>query len=312
MIRSRAPVRISLGGGGTDVSPYMERHGGIVLSTTIDRYAYCTVDESSKWIFESKFAEMAARPFMHLSPASVAHFTEAPAGSGLGGSSSLMVAIIKAFDAHFNGGEFLSPHQIAEQAYKVERKDLGIVGGWQDQFAAAYGGWNLLDFSKDGTKVIRLDISEDTKRELLASLILVDLGQTRLSSKILSRQIATYNQERPEAMEALNKVKEITRQMVVRLLVGDIEGLGLFLSEEWNEKKKLDSQISNHSIDKFHAGMLKRGAIGGKLLGAGSGGHMVFIADLSERKSLLTHVEDTGFKHIPFNFDSQGVVAWKT
>lgn len=307
-VRARAPCRLSFGGGGTDISPYMEKHGGIVLSTTIDRYAYCTVTESKDFHFETSFGEAVVKSSKRSSPISVSHFTEAPAGSGLGGSSSLMVAIMKAVTVFY--GETLTPHQIAELAYKVERKDLGIQGGYQDQFAAAYGGWNLMEFSDKGTKVIRLSVADDTVRELLASLLLVDLGITRISSKILARQIASYRKESPKAMEALSKIKDITRKMVVRVLAGDVKELGFLLSEEWEEKKRLDERISNPVIEKFHAGMLKHGAIGGKLLGAGEGGHMIFISDISNRKELLSYIDLSGFRRIPFNFDSQGVVSW--
>ena len=306
IVRARAPVRLSFGGGGTDFSPYMEKHGGIVLSTTIDRYAYCTVSESKNFHFESSFAGAAVKSSRASLPISVSHFTEAPAGSGLGGSSSLMIAIIKAVTVFY--GETLTPHQIAELAYKVERKDLGIQGGYQDQFAAAYGGWNLMEFSKN-IGVERVNVSEDVLRELLASLILVDLGISRVSSHIIIRQIKSY--EKPEIIQVLDVIKTTTRDMHRALIDGNLEKLGLLLSQEWAQKKKLDRKISNSLIDRFHAGMLKHGAIGGKLCGAGSGGHMLFLSDLSKRKDLLDYVAACNFKHVPFKFDSQGVVAWQ-
>lgn len=305
--RSRAPTRLSFGGGGTDISPYMEKHGGLVLSTTIDRYAYCTVAKSDKWLIESNFASAGVDWFDRINegPLSVSCFTEAPAGSGLGGSSSLMVAIIRALSTYY--GEAMSNHEIAKAAWSVERMKLGIDGGYQDQFAAAYGGWNMMEFS-DVVKVIPVPLREDLLRELLASLLLIDLGTSRVSSGIIKRQVKRY--EQPETIEVLDNIKFITRQMLRALTWGELKEFGLLLSREWEQKKKLDRKISNRTIDRFHAGMLRQGAIGGKLLGAGEGGHMVFLSDLSKRKVLLDYIASSGFKHIPFRFDSQGVVAW--
>lgn len=306
MIRSRAPVRISLGGGGTDISPYKDEHGGIVLSTTIDHYTYCTVKKSDVSIYQSQFARAAKRFLNRRGKVSIMHFSEAPAGSGLGGSSTLMVAILKALGEYHNVK--LSLHELAEAAYHIERDLLGMKGGWQDQFAAAYGGWNLMEFSRKHTKIVRLNIAEDTLRELLASLILVDLGKSHFSPDLIERQIASF--KRPEVLANLERMKDITRQMVVRILAGDVSELGSLLTQEWDLKKTLDKKISNATIDGFHAGMLKRGAVGGKLLGAGNWGHMVFISDISKREGLLKYVESTGFHSVPFKFDSQGVVAW--
>ena len=200
-------------------------------------------------------------------------------------------------------------HEIGQMAWDLERLKLGIEGGYQDQFAAAYGGWNVMEFSEKGTKVTPLFVEEDVLRELLVSLILVDLGKSRVSSGIIKRQVSRY--EDPEIVRVLDTIKQITERMERALVAGYMTDLGFLLSEEWVQKKKLDRQISNKTIERFHAGMLKHGAIGGKLLGAGDGGHMLFLSDLSKRKELLDYVSNSGFRHIPFRFDNQGVVSWK-
>ena len=315
IIRSRAPVRISLGGGGTDLFPYIENNTGVVLSTTIDRYAYATVSKSETFEHKSNFDSAAVDWFDRIKdgPLSTDYFTEAPAGSGLGGSSSLMVALVKALSKYY--GNVMSAHEIAEAAWHVERRKLGIEGGYQDQFAAAYGGWNIMQFKGNArmytgceTTVCRLFIGEDILMELLASLILVDLGKSRVSSGIIKRQVTNY--AKPEIVKVLDTINDITLKIQRNLISGHLKELGLLLSEEWMQKKKLEKHISNATIDRFHTTMLRRGAIGGKLLGAGDGGHMLFLSDLSKRQDLLHCISDFGFKHIPFRFDSQGVVAW--
>ncbi|MBI4029428.1 MAG: hypothetical protein HY376_03615 [Candidatus Blackburnbacteria bacterium] len=167
-----------------------------------------------------------------------------------------------------------------------------------------------MEFTDSATKIVRLNIGDDMARELLASLILVNLGKSRLSSNIISRQVTSYEKELPQVIDTLNKMKDITRQMVVRVLAGDVKELGVLLSEEWVLKRSLDKHISNSMIDRFHDAMIKHGAIGGKLVGAGEGGHMLFLSDLSKRAKLLEFVGVCGFHYVPFNFDNQGVQAW--
>ena len=166
----------------------------------------------------------------------------------------------------------------------------------------------MIEFSKKRNKVVRLNISEETVRELLASFILVDLGMAHDSSDLIDRQIESF--KKPESLETLSKMKEITRQMVVRVLAGDVKELGPLLNEEWELKKSLESHISNPEINGFHSLMMEQGALGGKLLGAGDGGHLLFLSDISKRQALIETTIRSGYKYVPFKFDSQGAVSW--
>lgn len=306
MIRSRAPCRISLSGGGTDIDPYRSEYGGLTLSATIDRYAIATIDKAPLNVYQSGFALNAHKFFRRTSTIAISHFTEAPPGSGLGGSSALVVAIVKGLSEFY--GRKMDSEEIARAAYKIEREDMEIKGGWQDQFGASYGGFNMIDFSKNRIKVVRLDIAEETVRELLASFILVDLGMAHDSSDLIDKQIESF--KNPKSLETLDKMKDMTKAMVVEVLAGNVKELGPMLTEEWNLKKSLESHISNPEINGFHSLMLQNGALGGKLLGAGDGGHLLFIADISKRQGLIETIVKSGYRYVSFKFDNQGAVSW--
>lgn len=335
IVRSRAPLRISFSGGGTDVAPYPAKYGGAVLSTSIDQYAYCTVDEApSSHGFALSSADLEINEIypdlssvtyngrLDLAKAVVRTMvsddakkfrlslvSEAPPGSGLGSSSSLMVATIKAV-SEFQGFP-LDRYSLAEMAYKLERVELGIKGGYQDQYAATFGGFNFIEFLPDKTIVNPLRVSPEIVQELHACLILVDLGRSRLSSDILSRQITSYEREDSVVMESLHKIKSNAYEMKSILLRGRLDKFGELLRTEWDLKKRLDRMISNETIDSLYKGSLGNGALGGKILGAGDGGHMLFFVDMQKKRGLLKYLVTQGYRQVPFNFDSQGVVAWK-
>ena len=333
-MRARAPLRISFSGGGTDVAPYPEKYGGAVLSTSIDHYAYCTVDDAPSEGFTLSSADLEINEIyqdlssltyngkLDLAKAVVrtmwsdcakkfelSLLSEAPPGSGLGSSSSLMVAIIKAVSEY--QGFPLDRYSLAEMAYKLERVELGIKGGYQDQYAATFGGFNFIEFTSDKTLVNPLRVSSEILEELHASLILIDMGRSRLSSDILSRQIDSYKREDAVVMESLHRIKAVAYQMKALLLKGHLIEFGSLLHEEWALKKRLDKMITNARIDQLYGGALKNGAIGGKILGAGDGGHMLFFVDFQKKRNLLKYLMTNGYRHVPFNFDSQGAVSWK-
>ena len=325
---------MSFGGGGTDVPPYPQKYGGAVISTTIDKYAYCTVSErlAPDYLFRSADLELSEtypdldsleyNGKLDLPKAvvkticakegkkfEVSLFSEAPPGSGLGSSSALMVAVIRAVT------EFLGVHKsnnsVAELAYSLERFELKIKGGYQDQYASTFGGFNFIEFSSKGVAVNPLRIKNEILQELLASLVLIDSGKSRLSSNILSRQIQSYERGDECVIESLGKIKQIAFEMKSALLQGDLTTFGNLLADEWQWKKRLDIMISNPQIESVYRKALDHGAIGGKVLGAGNGGHMLFFVEFGRRKDLLKCLESVGYQPISFSFDNRGVVSWK-
>jgi D-glycero-alpha-D-manno-heptose-7-phosphate kinase len=333
IVRARAPLRMSFGGGGTDVPPYPQKFGGAVISTTIDKYAYCTVSERPQsFVFKSTDLEL-SETYPDLQslqydgtldlPKAVVKticpndarrfelslFSEAPPGSGLGSSSALMVAIIRAV-ADFLGLQE-SNHSIAELAYNLERVQLRIKGGYQDQYACTFGGFNFIEFSSREVTVNPLRINSDILQELLASLVLIDTGKSRLSSNILSRQIESYERGDERVMESLHKMKQIAFDMKSALQKGDLARFGKLLGNDWEWKKRLDTMISNPQIESIYQKALEHGAVGGKVLGAGNGGHMLFFVEFARKRELLKCLELEGHPAIGFNFDNQGVVSWR-
>ncbi len=334
IVRARAPLRISFGGGGTDVAPYPEKYGGAIIGTTIDQYAYSMVSEVQGIGYSFKSIDLELDEIIQdlsslkyngkldLAKAVVKTLcvethrkfelslaSEAPPGSGLGSSSSLMVSAIRSVSEFL--GMTLARHSLAELAYKLERVELGIKGGSQDQYWATFGGFNFMEFNKDEVVVNPLRIEREILQELRASLVLVDTGRSRLSSNILSRQIDSYKREETEVIESLHRIKQIAIEMKSLLLRGRLVRFGELLGEEWENKKKLDSKISNPTIEKVYAASKLHGALGGKILGAGDGGHMLLFVDLKNKRNLTRFLESNGFRHVPFNFDAEGVACWK-
>jgi len=316
------------------VPPYPEKYGGAVLSTTIDKYAYCTVTQGQVRGYAFRSADLELSEFypdleslkyngiMDL-PKSVVRavgdsdaknlefslLSDAPPGSGLGSSSALMVAIIKAVNDLL--GTQGSKSSIAEMAYKLERDELRIKGGYQDQYSSAFGGLNFIEFSGTQVSVNPLRVRPEVLHELLASLILIDTGKSRLSSDILSRQIESYTRGDPETLETLRDIKRVATEMKSSLLNGDLRRFGELLGEEWRYKKRLDTSISNSQIESIYAAALQNGAVGGKVLGAGDGGHMLFFVEFEKRRALTRFFESKSYRPISFSFDGQGVISWK-
>ena len=304
MLRARAPLRISFGGGGSDVEPYATRHGGLVFSTTIDRYAYCTIGDFTHGDFEERLKQgvheelgLPGRQY------GISISSDVPPGSGLGSSSSLVVAVVRAVADYWEMP--LSKYELAEVAFRVERDFLHIKGGRQDQYAAAFGGFNLIEFEKTATVIpVNFDSAE-----LRSCLVLVDTRLYRVSSNILQRQMDRFEKE--GINEAVEKMKDIALEMKQALLAGEIGRLGPLLTEEWEQKKKLDDAITSPWIDSVFEGARKAGASGGKLLGAGGGGHLLFFVEPEKRPSVISFLKGIGLEQTIFNFESEGAKSWK-
>jgi D-glycero-alpha-D-manno-heptose-7-phosphate kinase len=329
--RARAPLRISLCGGGTDVSPYPEEHGGMVLSATINQYAYASLRprRDSRLTLASLDYDVVARydhprrikldGNLDLIKAVVRAFkvrrgadlwvhSDAPPGSGLGSSSTLVVALIGVMSEWLRRP--MPDYDVAELAYRIERVDLGLAGGRQDQYASAFGGFNFIEFNADGTVVNPLRIRTDVLNELEYRLLLCYMGQTRQSAKIIERQTAAYRAGQASVVEALRRLKGETLEMKKALLLGKVDALGELLHEAWESKKKLDEGISNSHVDRLYRLARREGAIGGKMPGAGGGGYFLLLTRFDRKHRVAAVLEKHGGQVVPFQFERRGLVTW--
>jgi D-glycero-alpha-D-manno-heptose-7-phosphate kinase len=329
--RARAPLRISFCGGGTDVSPYPEEHGGMVLSATINQYAYASLSprRDSRLTLASLDYDIVAKydhprrvrldGQLDLIKAVVKAFgvkrgadlwahSDAPPGSGLGSSSTVVVALIGVLREWLNRP--LTAYEVAELAYRIERVDLGLAGGRQDQYAATFGGFNFIEFHRDGTVVTPLRIHRDVLQELEYRLLLCYMGQTRSSADIIERQTESYRRGREATVDALGHLKAETLEMKKALLLGQVDAIGELLHEAWEYKKRLDEGISTNQIDKLYQIARKEGAIGGKMPGAGGGGYFFFLTRFDRKHRVAAALEKHGGQVVPFQFESRGLLTW--
>lgn len=331
IFRSRAPLRISFAGGGTDVPPYPELYGGAVISTTIDRYAYVTLKKnlqkglrviSQDYNLLEKFESISDLKIdgkMGLVKAALIQaglkkenldiiiHVDSPPGSGLGSSSAVAVCLIGCIANYMN--ENYSTYEIAERAIKLERELVGIKGGYQDQYASAFGGFNFIEFKKTVT-VNPLRLRSEILHELLASLILLDTGKTRLSGNILGKQIQKYKDKDTSTLQHLEVIKQLVYDVKESLLKGNITEIGKMLNTYWEHKKRIEKGVSNPQIDKIYDMLKKAGVLGGKILGAGGGGHMLFLCDPDKRYEAIHAISKTSTNVVKFNFDKAGIQTW--
>ena len=331
VIRSKAPLRISLAGGGTDVPPYSDERGGAVLSSTIDEYAFCTVSPRSdkeirirsldfardeNWKAEGGFLRYDGN--LDLVKAVLNHFEvdrgfdmflhcDAPPGSGLGGSSTVMVSLIGAFSEWLH--KPLSQYEIAKLAYVLEREELGFAGGRQDQYSAVFGGFNFMTFKKDETIVTPLRIREDVLNELHYHTLLCYTGRTRESANIIVDQQSGYRSG--QNTEALDNAKRLAEETRDALMKGEIIRIGELLHESWEQKKQFTSKITNEHIDRIYDTARANGAVGGKISGAGGGGFMFFICKYDCRHKVAEELQKLGAEIVNFNFEERGLQTWR-
>ncbi len=332
-IRARAPLRVSYAGGGTDVPPYPSLKGGVVLSSTIQNYAYCSLtprpdgmvtvsredQEASvgpvrigelKGSGEVEFVHAVAKRFEVDDGFDVNLRYDAVPGTGLGSSSALCVSLIGAFREW--KGRSMTDYDVANLAYDVERKDVGIAGGLQDQYASTFGGFNLIEFKKEANIVNPLRIKRETLNELEYSSLLCFTGTTRRSGGILQRQIESYEHRESKVMDALERMKELTLQMKDSLLIGNLTEFARLLNSEWETKKALDSAISTIEIEKLITAARQSGAMGAKLLGAGGGGFLFLYCEPGKQVQVEKTVERLGGQSFPVRFDLEGLQTWRS
>lgn len=340
LVRARAPLRLGLAGGGTDVSPFCDLYGGFVLNATIDRYAYATITllpepevrlvSTDRQLGETRptacldelglTLDLHAAVYRHM--ISVYHngkpialelstFCDAPAGSGLGASSTLVVAIIKAFVELLNIP--LGDYDIARVAFQIERIECGLHGGRQDQYAATFGGFNFMEFYADERAIINpLRIKESILCELEASLVLFYTGMSRDSATIIADQSANVTTGEVSAIEAMHLMKQEALQMKECLLKGDFEGIVESMRSGWEGKKKSARTVSNALIETIYERALSAGARAGKISGAGGGGFMMFFVPAEQRLNVIRALSVFDGQASNCHFTTHGSQAWRT
>lgn len=336
IVRSKAPLRLGLAGGGTDVSPYSDIYGGAILNATISLYAYATIiprndgkivlnslDRQKSYELNSEM-ELPIDGVLDLhkgvynriiknyvgKPLSfeLSTYVDAPPGSGLGTSSTLVVAILGAFVEWLNLP--LGEYDIAKLSYDIERIDLAMAGGKQDQYAATFGGVNFMEFFNDNKVIVNpLRIKNEYLNELAYNLLLFNTETSRFSSSIIERQSKNITNKESKSIEATHKLKEQAVRMKEALLKGEIDKIGEILDYGWKHKKLLAEGITNPLIDKIYDCAISNGATGGKISGAGGGGFIIFYCPQNTRNKVINSLKQFGdIKR--YEFTNYGLTTW--
>lgn len=339
IVRARAPLRLGLAGGGTDVAPYCDLHGGFVMNAAIDKYAHATVQPGDGnrvelhaldgdvhaalapsevagtrgplQLLAGTYARI-SREFLDgdLPALKIRTWSDAPPGSGLGSSSTMVVALVTAFAEYFGLG--LGEYEIAHLAYEIERIDLQLAGGKQDQYAAAFGGFNFMEFHAGDRVIVNpLRIKDWVLAELEASLLLYFTGVSRESARIIDEQARNAGHGAGDALDAMHGLKREAVQMKEALLRGDLARFATTLQQGWEAKKRMATSISNPMIDGLEATARAHGACATKVSGAGGGGFMMFVCDPVDRIRLSRALQAEGGRLLDFHFNPAGAVAWR-
>jgi D-glycero-alpha-D-manno-heptose-7-phosphate kinase len=340
IIRARAPLRLGLGGGGTDVSPYCDDFGGLVLNATIDKYAYTVIepggdgaglrftaaDKQQTWSgacapvvpldgqldLHKGVYNRIVRQFNQGKPLSLrmTTHTDAPPGSGLGSSSTLVVSMIKAFVEWLNLP--LGEYDVARLAFEIERQDVGLSGGRQDQYAATFGGFNFMEFHPNERVVVNpLRIKNWIVSELEASLLLYFGGVSRDSARIIDEQTSNVKAKDSSAIEAMHALKQEAVAMKECLLKGDFDGLVESMNAGWQAKKRMATSISNPQIEANYELARNAGMRAGKISGAGGGGFMMLLVDPARRMDVIRALSQTQGQVYNCHFTEIGTQGWK-
>jgi D-glycero-alpha-D-manno-heptose-7-phosphate kinase len=330
VFRAKAPLRVSFAGGGTDVPPFPEQEGGLVLSATINRYAYGALaprDDSQiclesvdfglslnygvddEILFDGRL-DVAKAAIRRLGRGGYDVFlhTSAPPGSGLGSSSAVMVSLIGLLK-EFHGSP-LTDYEIAQLAFDLERNELGIRGGHQDQYAATFGGFNFIEFEADRVIVNPLRVPPDVVHELEHNMLLCYTGKTRSSDRIIEDQTKRWQGGEEQALAGLRAGKELAVEMKNALLQRRLGDFGDLLGTAWEEKKKMSPRITNEFIDTAYEEARRHGALGGKVTGAGGGGYMLFCCPFQKKHNVAKALIAMGGQVTEFEFAPDGLTTW--
>ncbi len=330
IIRSKAPLRVSFGGGGTDVAPFCENQGGAIIGSTINKYAYCSViprdDEEiivhsldfdmtvkykakENFVYDGKLdlVKAALKAINIKQGCEVYLHCDAPPGSGLGTSSTVMVALLSAM-AKWKKIDY-DNYAMADMAFGMERIDLGISGGYQDQYASTFGGFNFMEFHGRNKVVVNpLRIHKDIINELQYNLIMCYTGGVHVSANIIDDQVKNYDNK--DSFKAMCEVKALAYAMKDELLRGNLNAFGKLLDYSWISKKKMSKKITAPVIDALYNRAKNEGAIGGKLLGAGGGGFLLIYCPFNARHKVAAGLEEMGGQILDWNFELRGVRSW--
>lgn len=331
-------MRIGLAGGGTDVSPYADLYGGAILNATVSLYAYANIElrtdgkivihaqdrgeeielasteqleidgtlDLAKGVYNRIVRDYVKKPLSFT----LTTYVDAPPGSGLGSSSTLVVAILGAFTEWFNLP--LGEYDLAHLAYQIERQDLAMAGGRQDQYAATFGGFNFMEFYDEDKVIVNpLRIKQDYMHELEACTILYYTNTSRLSSKIIETQTKNVEDKNEKSVEAMHKLKEQAVMMKEAILMGELNRMGEILDFGWQYKKQMAKGISNPEIDNIYESAIQAGASGGKVSGAGGGGFIMFYCPGTKKHNVMRMLADMDGRTRRFNFTEAGLTTWK-
>lgn len=337
IIRSKAPLRIGLAGGGTDVSPYSDLYGGAILNATIDLYAYASIEpldnDTIEFVIDGtqRVMTMTSQKELELQegfelfigvynrivkqfntgPLSfrLTSYIEAPQGSGLGTSSTIVVSMLGVFAEWLKLP--LGKYDIAHLAYEIERIDLGMSGGKQDQYAATFGSINYIEFFENDKVIVNpLQLKPEIIYELENNLLLYFTDTQRLSANIINEQVKNVKEKNVKSVEAMHNLKQQAQQMKDALLRGELDRVGEILKFGWKNKKDMAGSISNPLIDSIYNKALEHGATGGKISGAGGGGFMFFYCPVVTKIKVAKAIQTLGGNIQPFKFTQQGLVTW--
>ena len=338
IIRSKAPLRLGLAGGGSDVSPYSDMYGGLVLNATVNLYTYCTIEETAGDCIEVNSFDNHYKASYPVGPSlpidgnadlikgvynrivrdwdfkprafRITTYNDAPAGSGLGTSSTMVVCIIKAFVEWLSLP--LGDYEIARLAYEIERLELGLSGGKQDQYAAAFGGFNFIEFLTDDRVIVNpLKVKRWITDELEASLLLYFTGRSRNSARIIDEQKRNASSGSKTPIEALHLIKQSAVDMKAAILKGDMGEFARIVARGWEEKKKLAGGITTPVIEEAFNVAIPAGAKAGKVSGAGGGGFIMFVVEPTLKKQVEEALSALDGFVLPFQFTDGGAHGWK-
>ncbi|GFE98052.1 MULTISPECIES: hypothetical protein [unclassified Gluconobacter] len=339
-VRARVPLRLGLAGGGTDLSPYCDDFGGAVLNTTIDRYAYAFIERSTDGnvhfvapdvgmdeafdpqdinetvrdraklrLHAGVLVAISRRFSVPVEPWRITSFVDAPPGSGLGSSSALVVALVEAFVSLLQLP--LGPYDVAHLAYEIERIDLGLQGGKQDQYAGTFGGTNFIEFlAQDRVVVNPLRLSSRIRNEIETSLVIAFTGVSRASADIIAEQRSGLLKVTEETMRNMHRLKQDAHDMKNALLRGEVPHMAEILNRSWEAKKNTARGISNPLIEMLYGQAMADGAIGGKVSGAGGGGFMMFIVPPDRRVRVIRGLNGAGAQAGGVHLVTEGAETW--
>ena len=325
---------MALAGGGTDLEPYYSRYGGFVLNATIDQYAYCKVEPSREWCFKSidlgveekhnlwnnveyidSKLKLLINSYQYLTkdverePVKITTYVEAPPGSGLGSSSALVVALIAAIAEYYNIP--LGEYDMAEYAIEIERKICDLPGGKQDQFAAAFGGFNFMEFLKDGRTIVNpLRLNQKTQNMMELSTVLYYVGKPRKDSRVIENT-AKGLVDSKTVLNATHEIRNACINYKRSLLMGDFNMISELMETYWRMKLETNPHVASPEILDSYDYARKNGATAAKISGAGGGGHMVLFTEFEERHRLISALKNKEGRVVPFKFVNHGVDVWR-